>query len=489
MLNRRQVTLGLAAIIAPGLIGSRSGNGEPVDFSTPLPIPRLIDAAKAGNAVKLRVAPGRHAFIKGKPASTYGYSAPVLGPVVRLQRGDEVEMTVENALDRVTTVHWHGLLVPGDVDGGPHRPIEPGGSWRPVLRIDQPPATAWFHPHAHHDTGRQVYMGLAGMIIIDDGSDARLGLPRAYGVDDLPIILQDRSFDTDGSLDYDIGPLDIAYGVRGDTIIVNGAIAPVAKVPPGLVRLRLLNGANAQNFDLRFSDRRAFHVIASDAGFLAAPLAGTRLRISPAERFEILVDFADRKAAVLETGPDEVMGIFGAVSAAGSHEYAPVMRFEASAALPLVKDLPTRLVEPGAADPASAARRRQFILASGICGHASPPGAQAHAFAPMGINGQPHDMARIDVETRLGTTEVWEIESVGMAHPFHVHGASFRILSIKGEPPPAHLTGWKDVVLVEDTAELLVAFNRPAAREHPFMYHCHVLEHEDAGLMGQYVCV
>jgi FtsP/CotA-like multicopper oxidase with cupredoxin domain len=108
--------------------------------------------------------------------------------------------------------------------------------------------------------------------------------------------------------------------------------------------------------------------------------------------------------------------------------------------------------------------------------------------ALVGINGKPFDMKRIDVETKLGTTEVWEIVSVGMAHPFHVHGALFRILSIEGAPPAPHLTGWKDVVLVEDKAELLVAFNRSATKAHPFMYHCHILEHEDAGLMGQYIC-
>ena len=256
----------------------------------------------------------RHAFIKGKPTRTYGYSAPVLGPVIRLRRGDEVEMTVENALDTVTTVHWHGLLVPGYNDGGPQQLIRPGDSWRPVLKIDQPAATLWFHPHPHHDTARQIYMGLAGMIIVDDGSDARLGLPRTFGVDDLPIILQDRSFGFDGSLEYDnkeLNALDVIYGARGETIIVNGAITPFAKVPPGLVRLRLLNAANAENFELRFSDRRTFYVIASDGGFLSAPVAVTQLTISPAERFEILVDFTNGKAVALETGPDEEMGIFG----------------------------------------------------------------------------------------------------------------------------------------------------------------------------------
>jgi blue copper oxidase len=488
MLTRRQFASGSAAIVSSGLIGGRSGMSEPAPFSTPLPIPELIDAASRGNAVKLKVASGRHAFIAGKPTQTFGYSAPILGPVIRLRRGDKVKMTVENALDAVTTVHWHGLLVPAYNDGGPQQLIHPGDTWRPVLDVDQAAATLWFHPHPHHDTARQIYMGLAGMMLIDDGSDARLGLPRTFGIDDFPIILQDREFAADGSIAYEPDNLDVVYGARGGTIIVNGAIAPVAKVPPGVVRLRLLNGANAQNFELRFDDRRTFHVIASDAGFLSAPIPLTQLTISPAERFEILVDFADRKAVALETGPDEEMGVFGNVAADGSADYVPVMRFEPTATMPAVTELPMRLVEPDAISPASAVQRRQFVLNSGLC--TSHPDAGVHAQTPalIGINGRPYDIGRIDVETRLGTTEVWEVVSIGMAHPFHVHGALFRILSIEGAPPAAHLTGWKDTVLVEDKAELLVAFNRPAAQDHPFMYHCHIIEHEEAGLMGQYVC-
>jgi FtsP/CotA-like multicopper oxidase with cupredoxin domain len=454
-----------------------------------LPIPPLIDAAKQGNAIKVKVTSGRHAFIKGKPALSYGYSGPVLGPAIRLRRGDEVEMTVENALDVDTTVHWHGLLVPGDVDGGPHQVIKSGGTWRPRLKIEQPAATAWFHPHLHHDTARQVYMGLTGLIIVDDGSDANLGLPRTYGTDDFPIIIQDRSFDSDGSLLYDLDPdpQTIQYGSRGTTIIVNGVVGPVAKVPNGLVRLRILNAANAQNYDLRFSDRREFHVIASDAGFLSAPVSMKQLRVSPAERFEILVDFGNRKPVMLETGPDTLMGIFGAVSPDGTADFVSIMRFEPTTRAAAVKYLPARLVEPAAANSERAIRRRQFVLDSGICGGQRP--TEMGMLPGMCINGKTHDLARIDVETGLGTLEIWEIVSIGMAHPFHVHGASFRILSLDGAPPPAHLAGWKDVALVEDKAELLVAFNHPATPERPFMYHCHILEHEDAGMMGQYVCV
>jgi blue copper oxidase len=490
--SRRGFVIGCGAAAASAVFGGRLGNGETAPFTQPLPIPRLIDAAASRLAVNLKATAGQHAFIAGKPTGTYGYSAPILGPVVRLRRGDEVQMVVENHLDAATTVHWHGLLVSGDNDGGPQQLIEPGERWRPVLKIDQPAATLWFHPHPHGDTARQIYMGLAGMIIIDDGSDARVGLPRTFGVDDVPLILQDRQFDPNGSIEYDnktLDPLDIAYGARGDTIIVNGAIAPVARVPAGLVRLRLLNAANAQNYELRFSDRRSFHVIASDGGFLAAPVAVKQLIIAPAERFEVLADFADGKPVMLETGPDEQMGIFGRVAPDASADYVAVMRFEPAAAKAAVKDLPTRLIDPTPVNPASAVRRRQLVLDSGLCATRPEAGSHADMASLIGINGKPFDMERIDIETKLGTTEVWEITSIGMAHPFHVHGALFRVLSIDGQPPPAHFTGSKDTLLVENKAELLVAFDRPATRTHPFMYHCHILEHEEAGLMGQYVCV
>jgi blue copper oxidase len=486
LFTRRQFALGCSATIAAGFGYSRYAIGDAARFDTPLPIPKLIEAAGIGNTIKLRVASSRHAFVKGKLASTYGYSASVLGPVIRVHRGDEVRVTIENALDRITTVHWHGLLVPGDVDGGPHQPIKPGDVRHLALKVDQPAATDWFHPHPHRDTARQVYMGLTGMIIVDDGSSTHLALPQTYGADDLPIILQDRSFDPDGSLGYNPSPMATAYGSRGDTILTNGAIRPFAKAPRGLVRLRLLNGANARNFDLRFSDERIFHVIASDGGFVAEPVGVSQLQMSPGERYEILVDFADGKAVTLETGPDTEIGLFGALTEqAADGAYVPVMRFEPSAGPGPVNLLPTRLVEPAAADPTQAVARRRFVLDSGMA--ASSDSCSSGA-GRMTINGKSHDLARIDAIVRLGTTEIWEIVSVGMAHPFHVHGASFRILSINGQSPPAYATGWKDVVLVEGNAELLVAFNRPATREHPFMFHCHILEHEDAGLMAQYIC-
>jgi FtsP/CotA-like multicopper oxidase with cupredoxin domain len=484
VLTKRQFVIGASALVSSSLMSVRQA--KPDVPPPPLPVPKLVDAAQSGHAVKLTVRSGWHAFVRGKPTRTYGYSAPVLGPVIRVRRGDEVQMTVENRLDRATTTNWHGLLVPGRLDGGPHQPIRPGGTWRPVLKIDQPAATAWYHPHPHHDTGRQVYMGRSGMLIIEDETSLRLDLPRTYGLDDLPIILQDRSFAPDGSLDYDPSPLEIAYGSRGDTIVVNGAIAPVARVPRGLVRLRILDGANARNFDLRFSDRRTYHVIATDTGFLAEPVAVSELAISPGERFEILVDFSDGQPVTLQTGSDPQIGAFDPlIENFAEPKDVPVMRFEPTAEAAAVKALPERLVEPAAADPGRAAARRRFVLdCSMLPGH----GVHGAMGMSMTINGKSQDLARIDAGVKLGTSEVREIVSQRTAHAFHTHGASFRVLSINDQPPPAHLTGWKDVVLVQDHAELLVAFAQPASRQHPFMFHCHILEHEDAGLRGQYAC-
>jgi FtsP/CotA-like multicopper oxidase with cupredoxin domain len=486
MLTRRSFAAGAGAIATAALLDSRSSLGDITPSGSYLPIPQLIDAASQNNVVKLKVSAGRHAFYKGKPTRTFGYSAPILGPVLRFRRGDRVEMIVQNALDVPTTVHWHGLLVPGDADGGPQQRIDPGSTWRPALAVDQPAATLWYHPHPHQDTARQIYLGLAGLIIVDDGND--LSLPHRFGVDDLPLIVQDRELDDDGSLTYDPQQLGVVYGVRGDIVIVNGAITPTARVPAGWVRLRLLNAANARNFELRFRDGRTFYVIASDGGFLARPAPMSELRISPAERFELLVDFSNGEPVVLESGPDRVMGIFGEISETDTNGSAPVMRFEPTLKMGAVLRLPLQLVEPATVDRGSAVQRRQFVLDNGVCGQRTKMSEHPDMPALIGINGRPHDPKRIDVETKMGTTEIWEVVSVGMPHPFHVHGAMFRVLTLDGARPPAHLAGWKDVVLVEGKAELLVKFTQPATREHPFMYHCHILEHEDAGMMGQYTC-
>jgi FtsP/CotA-like multicopper oxidase with cupredoxin domain len=280
--------------------------------------------------------------------------------------------------------------------------------------------------------------------------------------------------------------MDIMAGYRGDTIIVNGVTAPVAQVPAGLVRLRLLNGANARIFDLHFADRRSFDVIASDGGYLPAPVGMQSLLIAPGERYEILVDFSDGADAVLETAADQNFPAMGMMRGAAFAAGGSVMKFQVDPAKEAArKTVPKTLVDVPSLDRSKIVARRQFLLndmmMGGMMGGRMGSGL-------MAINGRPFDMNRIDLATKRGTLELWEIGSQMMAHPFHVHGTQFQVLSLNGQAPPSHLRGWKDTVLVARNAQILVPFTQAATRDHPHMFHCHILEHEDAGMMGQYVC-
>jgi blue copper oxidase len=491
--TRRQALM-LSASATAGLVAAglpRWAQGAPATAQA-LPVPTLIEA-RNGEPVMLTLQKTQHRFVPGRAVSSRGISASYLGPVVRVRSGDTVPFRVENHLDEETTLHWHGLLVPSHVDGGPHNTIRPGGVWSPEIAIRQPAATTWFHPHPHGKTARQVYSGLAGMMIVSDGADGERGIPAAYGVDDLPIVLQDKRFGGNGEVVYQPDMMDIMHGFQGDTLIVNGAIGPVASVPAGFVRLRLLNAANARNFDVRFTDRRPFFVIASDGGYLSEPVEVRSLLIAPAERYEILVDFADGRTVDLVTAPDPHHGLgFGMMGPArrstAGMEY--LLRFTPTPELKAtVTRLPRQLAAIAAPDIQSAATWRTFEL-NPMMGMGMMGMRRGHG-QTMGINGRSFAMDRIDVTARLGTAEIWEISTGGMpmAHPFHIHGASFRVVSKNGLNPARHESGWKDVILIDEHAEVLVRFDNPAPRNMPFMYHCHILEHEDHGMMGQFAVV
>lgn len=524
-LSRRQILAGgIAAATALGAsllfaVNRLSGSARDIAdvFTTPLPMPPLIDGRDIGNVVTLEATSGTTKFQQGAASRTLGYSGSYLGPVLRLHRGDTVTMTVANKLDRPTTVHWHGLLAPSDLDGGPYNAIAPGEVWQPFLTIDQPAATLWYHPHPHGDTARQVYHGLAGLLYVEDGSSQKLGLPNRYGIDDIPLILQDRAFSADGLLSYDNSPAAIQHGSRGDTLIVNGAIAARSEVPAGVVRLRLLNGANARNFRLVFADRRPMFVIANDNGFIPAPVAVSELTIAPGERYEILVDFSDGKLIPLLTYPDTIAPPGTPASDNPQAPLTPVLLFAPGGAMKSASQyIPKRLAETEPAAAAAAVRRRSFVLDGmaaandAITKGASAPQMDSGAMPgmdhsqmstatpatgpsglelgmKMAINGMAFDMARIDADMKIGETEIWELRSTEMAHPFHIHGASFRILSLDGAPPSDHVAGAKDTVLVRDSAEILVSFKHKTEAGKPFVFHCHILEHEDAGMMAQYV--
>src|SRR5699024_6401205 len=260
----------------------------------PLPIPPLLkdhnpDPNKA--EFHLTAQNATKEFVPGKKTETMGYNGDYLGPVIRVRKGEEVSVKVKNKLDDVTTIHWHGLEVDGDEDGGPHSGIQPGESWSPEFKIEQPAATLWYHPHPEQQTGRQVYKGLAGLFLIEDEDSDRLDIPKEYGVDDVPLVIQDKRFNSDGSFEYDLGMRDVMNGLQGETMLVNGAVNPFLEVPRGMMRLRLLNGSNASVYELNFSTASHFIKLPVMVGFLRSRPKRTKSFLALQKEQKFLLTF------------------------------------------------------------------------------------------------------------------------------------------------------------------------------------------------------
>lgn len=493
--SRRQFLAFSSAVMAVSFLPRAWGNTTRVA----LPVPPLIDGSN-GQPVDLKIRHGQWSFQNNIKTDTLGFNQDYLGPTIRARKGSDLHLRYQNGIDEAVAVHGHGLHVPGEVDGGPQLIMQPGESWHPVLPMKQQAATCWYHSHTHGKTGEQVYRGLAGMMIIDDENSDQLDLPDRYGIDDLPVIIQDRTFTTDGQLKYSLQDAG-EDGWFGDTVVINGAVNPVASVPQGKVRLRILNGANARFYILRFADNRTFYKIATEGGFLEKPVALDALEMSPGERCEIIVDLSDGKTAGLLTlfeddVDEEGEGIISSVSnwigADSGTDNLP------APALTLVPDSPhsahTRAL-PGQMNsitrpaPEDIAVTRELVLTmEGIEGGIHHGGHGSHADMTMGINGMPMDMAVINERVQRGVWERWKIRADMGEHPFHIHGCSFLIESIAGEAVPPEQQGWKDMVTVDDDgwSEVLVRFDELASDKYPYMYHCHILEHEDLGMMGQF---
>lgn len=455
-------------------VGLLAGASLAQDAPRRLPIPPLLDARAGTGPVQLVAQAGSTEFWPGHASATAGYNGSYLGPTVRVHAGDDVRFQVTNRLAEETTVHWHGLLVPSHVDGGPHNTIAAGASWQPTVPVRQPATTAWYHAHPHMRTARQVYSGLAGLLIVTDREEQALQLPSRYGVDDLPLVLQDKAFDRERRLVYPTGHMHAMHGVHGNVLLVNGVPTPTATVPAGMVRLRLLNAGNARLLDLAFQDGRDLHWIGTEGGLLREPVALKRLSLASGQRAEVLVDFSAAGEATLVN----VLPRGGA---------QPVMHFRGEGAGAAFR-LPAQLAQWQRRTFDASTRRRKLVLNSGMGGMAGGMGGGMQRMEMHAIDGRPFDMHRIDHRVRLGDTEVWEVTAQGMVmpHPFHMHGVHFEVLRRGGQPPVAEDQGRRDTVIVDETVELLVHFTQPAADHAPFMYHCHILEHEDMGMMGQF---
>ncbi len=494
-MDRRHFIKGLgagAAMLAlPQALRAQKAN-------TALTMPPLLDATSSGR-FELVANAGKVNFAGSGQSDTWGFNQPYLGPTLRVPHNGETQAVVRNELREQISVHWHGLIAPGDVDGGPHQPVAAGAVWEPVLPINQMPATLWYHSHIHGKTAPQVYRGLAGVMQLTDGRDKERGLPSQYGVDDLTLVLQDRRFDRAGRMVYSPAMRDSMMGFSGDVLLVNGQYSAVAQVPRGIVRLRVLNGSNARIYNLAMDDGRPLHLIGTDSGLLDQPITLNSLVLAPSERVEILVDFTSGSSATLISGPEinseGMMGggmgrMMGGSAAPRSQIDQPVDPARSFTVMPFVVDAGQK----GAIDKVPDALGGERARVSGTpevtrrltLEMKMGPGMMFGGGSRFSISGDPFRMRKINQSVKIGTTERWIINGEMMMHPFHMHGVAFQVVSENGGPVRASNTGWKDTVLVNGEAELLVNFTQPASERFPYMYHCHILEHEDGGMMGQF---
>lgn len=435
---------------------------------------------------KLTARKGKVKFFQGPLTITYGYNLNYLGPTIRVKKDQIVRLAVTNKLGVDTTVHWHGLIIPGKMDGGPHQVIKPRTTWKPYFRINQPAGTFWYHPHLDGRTGEHAYMGLAGMFIIDDKISQELDIPKRYAIDDIPLIVQDRLFDNTNQFEFLTSPRDIIFGMQGDVILANGTRNAFLYVITQMIRLRILNGSNARVYTFNLSDNSYFYQIASDGGFLEKRIKLNKITLSPGERAEIIIDFSKYKLGK----------IVNLTSDAGN-----VLRLVKKGNLKNVNRLPSTLTYIPKLKATFAVKRRTFDLRG--------------MGTMVNINDEQYDPNRINFRINRGDIEVWTIGNhlggmmrrgrgmmgrgrmmdrgrggmMGMMlripHNFHIHGVQFQVLEFNDKLPPLNMMGWKDTILLNfgESAKIIVRFTQRGV----FMFHCHLMEHEDRGMMGQFL--
>ena len=448
------------------------------DAQNLLNIPTLLDSRTTPN-IELVMQNGQHEFYAGIPSETMGFNGDYLGPTIRLYDDTDVNITFTNNIGEPTTVHGHGLHVSGEIDGGPQSVIPSGESWQITIPVRQEAGTSWYHPHQMGRNAHHVHAGLAGMYLIEDENSQALDLPKEYGVNDIPLIIQDRSF-TDGKMTH-YAPTDqeVLDGLREAILVVNGTIDAYQSVPQGWVRLRLLNGSNARFYRFHFGDDVTFFKIATEGGFLNQPIEMQSIDMAPGERNEIMIDLSDGANAtlladLLPADPEDS-------SRWSNVAQVTVVELRVDPTLQASGTLPTTLNDIAYFDRADATNVRSFSLNMEV------RGGTRENMDMFAVNAQPMDMSVINERVNKGDVEIWRITGERMPHPFHLHGASFQILTLNGEPPTEADRGWKDTVVVwDEVTEIIVRFDYEATDEYPYMFHCHILEHEDYGMMGQF---
>lgn len=432
-------------------------------------------------------------FYNGYTTNTFGINGPYLGPTLFLNKGDSISMNVMNQLMDTTTIHWHGLHVSAMNDGGPHTTIAPGTLWNPKFKVRDHAAMYWYHPHLHMMTNLHASLGAAGLIIVRDSIEKTINLPRHYGIDDFPLVLQSKCFDANKQILID--------NASDSVMLVNGTLNAYLPIPAQVVRLRLLNASSERVYNLGLQGNLSFHQIGTDGGLLNSPVTLTRLRLAPGERADILVDLNGKQGQTINLisfAAELPNGTYGALQPGmGAGQSIPgytgnilngtnfnIMSFSVTPQTSNpVTVIPTTLTT-NTIWPIASATDFKTLTFSPI--NMGPTAIQG----PFLINNTSFDMDVINYNIPFNNIEIWTLTNQSpIAHPFHIHDIQFYITEINGVAPPANMAGRKDVVLVPagQTVKFITKFETFCDSMGMYMYHCHMLPHEDGGMMGQFV--
>lgn len=457
-------------------------------------------------------------LINGPPNTLTPFPGGYLGPVMRFTKGQKIRIRLQNDLPEATIAHWHGLHVPMPADGHPMDAVAPGQSYVYEFEMRNRAGMHFYHPHTHEATASQVYRGLAGLIMVEDEEERALDLPS--GEFEIPLVIQDRAFDGDNQLLYGGGMHRDMFGFYGDRILVNGQTNYRIDVATRAYRFRILNASNARIYKLAWDDGAPLTVIGVDGGLLETPETRRYVMLAPSERIDLWVDFSGRSV-----GSRLVMrslGFSGLIP-----EMA--MNDDRESSLDLFTVTVARAVDDSPKMPARLSTIRRF-RESDCANTGNPiPIAISMSHMRMMLNGREYAHDDLSPRERIPVDTVQHIEifhdhggmshgmghgmgegmrmgggmmgpgmgmmgMMSMAHPIHLHGQQFQVLSrtFNGDPGSRATyaeglidSGWKDTVLVAPGDRIVIAkpFGDFKGR---FMYHCHNLEHEDMGMMREF---
>jgi blue copper oxidase len=478
---KRSVSSALAAWAGSSLLSACHTEedmiGEPNwivegSFDRPLTIPAVSNGSASLNA-QFSVAE----LLKGRSSTTLSYRNGLLGPTIRANAGETVNVSLQNSLSEETNIHWHGLILPENMDGHPKDVALAGGSLNYSLPIIQRAGTYWYHPHVHGLTANQVFMGLAGMFIVNDPEEAALNLPS--GEFEIPLILQDKHFEGN-NLEYSPNDEEIMTGYLGEQVLVNGQHAPFLSVASTWYRLRILNGSTARVYNLALTEGVQMVIIGSDGGLLGSPETVSSILLGPGERIDVLIDFSGHsigKEIYLASNK------FSEYNVQGRQRFS-LLKFKVDRTGSSNFTLPSTLSNISPLNPGLSVKTRTIDIAQTIGGEDGHGGMGRHA-----INGKIFEMDRVDETVSAGTTEIWEFDnSAGdEIHPMHIHGVQFQVLERTGgrNKVIASEKGWKDTILLMPGEKVRLIMTFPDYTG-VFVFHCHNLEHEDDGMMLNY---